>query len=95
MMHTFHSFFNMPLCSAGCSGADLVEDDSSTCSAPVGYMCLVVEEGVSDVIYNKTVATYRVVSSSHCIEGNAIRRCMSDGNWDGMTTSFPKGTHGD
>ena len=79
----------MPLYCAGCSGADLVVGGNTTCPAPVGYMCLVAEDGVSEVIYNKTVAMYRVISSSHYIEGNVMRRCMSDGNWDGMIPSFP------
>ena len=92
VMQSLNSFSATLFWSAGCSEADLVENGGVSCSDPV-FTCLVVEVGVSDVMYDETVATYRVVNSGHCIEGNAIRRCMSHGYWDGMIPSFPRGAH--
>ena len=92
VMQSLNYFSATLFWSAGCSGTDLVENDGVSCLDPV-LMCLVVEDGASDVMYNETVATYRVVNSGHCIEGNVTRRCLSHGHWDGMIPSFPRGAH--
>lgn len=81
----------MCLLIAGCSGDDLgSKSDSAECSAPIGHKCVMVNDAMY-VVINETTAVYHVKSSSHCLDGSAIRMCMSDGYWDGKEPLFQRG----
>ena len=84
MFSLIHLVYNF-LIHLGCREGDLIRSASgSECPAATVYSSLVVdEEAEFYVIFNKTIAEYRVNSSNYCLLENVIRRCMSSGIWSG------------